>query len=197
MDALGHESMNRSDALDRRGISVGDDPRSALSARFELLTRISGSVIVVDPFALTDFVRSEARSQGQSGLARLLTMAAVNGVSTATVVTSASGSINGRSVTETSLFNAAQALLAPLSGAGLTVSVRFVASARTMHDRWLGFSWGSSSQASFTIGRGLSSFDGTTVTRTAAVSRVDDAEAFDVAHQLLINARPPRELVVG
>lgn len=155
------------------GLLPTDDCVARLNRDFSTLCNAAERIDIVDPYAVTDALRS----LGSSGLERFLSMAQSGGVREVRIVTGIGGSIKSRQLTASELVSKAAVIskAAGLNAAELRlIVVKAADRQRLMHDRFVGFSWGSGGQASWCLGRGLSQFNGSRPGQTHALSRQQD-----------------------
>lgn len=187
--ASGHEAFREARVLNRSPVWAGESTRDALEQRFGVLMRSARQVVVVDRFAIVDADRSERKSEGSSGLWQLLSLASRSGVPQARVFVTKEGRYrrsDGRgsvSLSADQVAARATDLLGAWRLGGLQVEVLVVPESKEMHDRWIGVTWSRHGNASWSVGKGATQFDGDRIEATSNISRVADIVAWRLAAQ--------------
>lgn len=156
-----------------RGLATTDDCVQRLQGDFTLLCDAADRVDVIDPYAITDGLRA----LGSSGLERFLALADARGVAEVRLITGAAGAVNGSVLDSAALARGAATIgsAAGMLSTELHVCILNAHSARRyLHDRWVGFSWGTGGQVSFNLGKGFAQFNGSRPRQTHSLTRVRD-----------------------
>jgi len=155
------------------GLLPTDNCVTRLQRDFGVLCHVADRIDIVDPYAVTDALRA----LGSSGLERLLAMAEAGGVREVRILTGVGGTLSKKELSANELARGAASIGAAvgLQTTALNISV-VKAKDRTkyLHDRFIGFYWGSAGQLSWNLGKGLSQFNGAKPTRYYALSRQRD-----------------------
>lgn len=170
---LSNSSLAASRLQQMAGLSPGDDVSARLEADFGPLCAVANQVDVIDPYAVTDALRSGS----SSGLVRFLAMADDRGVARVRLLTGVGAQLKQRTLTPADIAAAAGQLVAQSASSSIEVQVVVVDSATRkalMHDRFVGFYWGSAGQLSWTLGKGFSQYTGRRARAHHAVSRMAD-----------------------
>jgi hypothetical protein len=175
------------------GMRQGVACASHMDKIFGLLCRAAETITVVDRYGVSDAYRLFLQGSNRSGLQRFISLAARHNVAELRIVASSGMQLNRVTLTPVDVESHLRALLATTArGAmGITLDVVKKGPAMThMHDRRLGFSWGTGGEVSWTLGRGLGQFNGNraradcTMARQAdsSTSAVVTAIAADIEH---------------
>jgi len=153
-------------------LTKGLNCRTALTATFSPIAVAASSVIVIDRFSITDAARLS--NIHDSGLQKLIDLAGSGAARDLHIYTVVNSQFQGRPVGIADLTNLARALTLPSS---LTVKISFVKTStakEAMHDRWLGFTWGTTGAVSWTMGKGLGQYNGSRTAAKYSLARQSD-----------------------
>jgi len=173
LSLLGDASLLEMRSRQMEGLDPSGSCEARLQRDFNLLCNVADRIDIVDPYAVTDALRS----MGSSGLERLLAMAEVGGVGEVRLLTGVGGRRGGKELTANDLAREAARIGA---AAGLRATALYVevvcakGRVKYLHDRFVGFYWGSAGQLSWSLGSGLSQFNGAKPKRFSAMSRQKD-----------------------
>lgn len=156
-----------------KGQLPGDDCVHAISTRFSNLCSSADRLVAIDRFALADASRD---SGSENGLRRLIDLASRSGVPTVVIYVCAGFKVNGNRYNVAQAIGLGRSMINATPGTTVTLNVLSERDGRKfIHDRWLGFFWGSSGAVSCSLGKGLSQFSGRQATSFHALSRQDDS----------------------
>lgn len=174
------------------GLGPSDDNRLRMLEDFGPLCDVAEQIDVIDPYGVTDGSKGGA----SSGLVRFLSMADERGVQRIRILTGVGGSLRRHVLRPAELAGEVQRILRLSVATSAEVHVVVVDETTRkalLHDRFLGFYWGTAGQLSWTLGKGLSQYSGAHPKTHHAVSRLEDGFSSSLAMAIeakaVLNAR--------
>lgn len=168
-----------------RGLQKNTSCSQALTESFGDLCSISRRVTIIDRYGVTDAARAESTATGASGLVRLIKLADAHGVPEAELIVGSGMKRKGQKLNAGDVLLLAQQVL---NSSHLSMRIRLIVLSERdarddLHDRWVGFSWGGQGQLSWSLGKGLSQFDGARTASHHALARQADGTVANLASQ--------------
>ncbi|TCC40290.1 hypothetical protein [Kribbella speibonae] len=166
------------------GMAEGTPCATQMDKAFGLLCHAADTILVIDRYAISDAFRLFSNGSNRTGLQRFIRLADRNNVQELRLVTSSGMQVNGSTLGPRDVEARLRSILAATPRKAIQIKLDIVkkrVAMQHMHDRWIGFSWGTGGDVSWTLGKGLAQFNGPRARTECAMARQNDSSASKLA----------------